>query len=147
MQRPKPTGKAPSEDDDEPQELARFRREWVAELQKKTDIHSAAPTSYDPTNVTQPPIAVNPRWEPWSTSAAPQNYPGPSSRTITGQPSALSNVSISSSSIERGAAPLPRTVSSALNVYRQAVEHEQRGELDDALLLYRQAFRTVRRVY
>jgi len=31
----------------------------------------------------------------------------------------------------------------ALTTYRQAVEHEQRGQLDDALVLYRQAFRMV----
>ena len=31
----------------------------------------------------------------------------------------------------------------ALTVYRQAVEHEQGGRLDDALVLYRQAFRMV----
>ena len=31
----------------------------------------------------------------------------------------------------------------ALTIYRQAVEHEQHGQLDDALVLYRQAFRMV----
>jgi F-box protein 9 len=133
MQQPEP--KKTSSEDDEPQELARFRREWLAELQKKKQT--------DPTGVTQP-VAVKQRWKPWAASAAPQNYPGPSAQTLTGRPSTLPNVSISSSSVERGITPLPRTVSSALNVYRQAVEHEQRGELDDALLLYRQAFRTVR---
>ncbi|KDR80711.1 hypothetical protein GALMADRAFT_91284 [Galerina marginata CBS 339.88] len=35
----------------------------------------------------------------------------------------------------------PQTPVSALNVYGRAIEHEQRSELDQALLLYRQAFR------
>ena len=32
---------------------------------------------------------------------------------------------------------------SALQIYRDAIQREQNGELDDALLLYRQAFRMV----
>ncbi|KIK08825.1 hypothetical protein K443DRAFT_671883 [Laccaria amethystina LaAM-08-1] len=68
--------------EEEPEELARFRAEWLAELQK----HDAPPT---------------------------QPAPSTSARTA---------------------------LASALDVYRRAVQHEQRGELDDALRSYRQAF-------
>lgn len=37
--------------------------------------------------------------------------------------------------------PLPAKVAAALEVYRQAVAHEQRSQLNEALRLYRQAFR------
>lgn len=46
--------------------------------------------------------------------------------------------------------PLPPKLSKALQIYEQAVVHEQRSELDEALRLYRQAFRldeNVSRVY
>ncbi|EDR14575.1 uncharacterized protein LACBIDRAFT_305309 [Laccaria bicolor S238N-H82] len=70
---------------EEPEELARFRAEWLAELQK-----------HDAPRIQQ--IQLGP-----PTSA-------------------------------------PATLASALDLYRRAVQHEQRGELDDALRSYRQAF-------
>lgn len=144
MQQPKLKVTEPSEDE-EPQELARFRREWLAELLQRKTRTGVSTTSQDP--VISGPVtpsqagAVSPSRDPWPTSVGSQNYQGPSSQTIASHPSSFSNVSISSSSIEHRTTPLPRHVSSALNVYRKAVEHEQRGELDEALLLYRQAFR------
>ena len=69
----------------EPEELSRFRAEWLAEVQK----HDAPPTQPVP-------------------SASAHN-----------------------------------ALASALDVYRRAVQHEQRGELDDALRSYRQAFSLV----
>lgn len=66
----------------EPEELARFRAEWLAELH------------------------------------APPTQPVPSSSAHT-------------------------ALADALDVYRRAVQHEQRGELDDALRSYRQAFNLV----
>ena len=74
-----------SPEQEEPEELARFRAEWLAEVQK----HDAPPTQPVP-----------------STSAH-------------------------------------NALASALDVYRRAVQHEQRGELDDALRSYRQAFNLV----
>ena len=140
MQQPKLKAEEPSEEEEEPQELAHFRSEWLAELQrKKTGASSSTPTAA-PTPVQ---VAISKSYK----DLLPQtrDYLRHSSQTISGHPSVLSNVS--SSSIDRGLVPLPQTISSALNVYRQAVEHEQRGDLDHALLLYRQAFRMVRRVF
>ena len=74
-----------SPEQEEPEELARFRAEWLAEVQK----HDTPPTQPVP-----------------STSAH-------------------------------------NALASALDVYRRAVQHEQRGELDDALRSYRQAFSLV----
>ena len=128
-----------SSEDEEPQELAHFRREWLAELQKKkigTNIATATPLV--PAVIEAPVTQASAVRIPWPASALAQDYSGPSN---AGHPFALPNGSISSSSTT----PLPRSVKSALKAYRQAVEHEQRGELDDALILYRQAFRMVRR--
>lgn len=41
----------------------------------------------------------------------------------------------------RGPGLLPPSAAKALEIYRKAVAHEQRSELDEALRLYRQAFR------
>lgn len=137
-----PTGKLKVKDplQEEPDELVHFRREWLAELEKKKSSNGAATASPDAVVSERRPFvtqssAGKPGF-PWSAS-------GPSSQNIPGHPFALSNAAISS--IEHSNI-LPRSNSSALNIYRQAVDHEQRGELDDALLLYRQAFRMVRRV-
>ena len=107
--------KGPSEEE-EPQELARFRREWLAELQKKKTDTSSSVLSGPPEPVTAKTgvLRIKPYGNLSPVSAAPQKYPGPSSQTISGHPSALSTVS--SSSIERGPIPLPRTISSALNI-------------------------------
>jgi F-box protein 9 len=38
---------------------------------------------------------------------------------------------------------MPPSLKRALDIYHRAISHEQTGELDEALLLYRQAFRLV----
>lgn len=96
---------------EEPQDLARFRQEWLAEVQhRKTPSTGKATTS--------------------NTSSGPAAH-----TTIDAVRSVVSTTSPN--------VPLPPTLGSAINVYRQAVENEQRGNLDEALILYRQAFRMV----
>lgn len=135
MQLPAPSGsKPPSNEEDEPLELARFRQEWLEELKKKkvaTGSGSTAPNTENSGSSFKGHIVQ---------AEVPQTSPGPSTQTISGSPSALTYVSPASILASR---PLPPHLSSALNIYRRAVEHEQRSELDDALLLYRQAFRMV----
>ncbi|ELU43428.1 TPR_2 domain-containing protein [Rhizoctonia solani AG-1 IA] len=46
-----------------------------------------------------------------------------------------------SSSSPASSPPRPRTRQSPIDIYAEAVEREQRGELDEALSLYRRAFR------
>ncbi|KAH7335449.1 hypothetical protein B0J17DRAFT_670236 [Rhizoctonia solani] len=57
----------------------------------------------------------------------------------TGEP--LSPTNQSSSSNAPSSPPRPRTRQSPIDIYAEAVEREQRGELDEALDLYRRAFR------
>lgn len=130
--------------EEEPAELARFRAEWLAELQKRK-AEDAAGSQTAPPN-----FEVNLKAESSSSSgihapsvAAPQDTPGPSTQTISGTPAALTYVSPAAVRGGSAALPLNPVLGTALNIYRRAVEHEQRSELDDALLLYRQAFRMV----
>lgn len=128
--------------EEEPAELARFRAEWLAEL-KKRKAEDAAGSQTAPPN-----FEVNLKAESSSSSgihapsvAVPQDTPGPSTQTISGTPAALTYVS--PAAVRGGSAALPPVLGTALNIYRRAVEHEQQSELDNALLLYRQAFRMV----
>lgn len=56
-------------------------------------------------------------------------------------PQTAPSVSGPSVSKDPASLPLPLKLRKALKIYQQAVLHEQRSELDDALRLYRQAFR------
>ena len=105
--------------DQEPEELAQFREAWKAEVQKK----KAAPTT------NESPDARLPSSQP--PQPEPESQPGLSSHTIAGSPVPPITTHVNAS----------RSLGSALEIYRRAIKHEQRGELDDALLLYRQAFR------
>jgi F-box protein 9 len=106
--------------DQEPEELAQFREAWKAEVQKK----KAPP----PTNES-PDARLSPSSQP--PQPEPESQPGLSSHTIAGSPVPPITTHVNAS----------RSLGSALEIYRRAIKHEQRGELDDALLLYRQAFR------
>ncbi|KAG5643096.1 hypothetical protein DXG03_001560 [Asterophora parasitica] len=126
--------------EEESQELARFRREWLAELQRRKPDSNALGKL--PEDTSEPKQAAS------SNTAAnllvlPAVYsppvPGPSSQTISGTPSAFANYTPSAHFADAG--QLPFAHSKALDVYRRAVKHEQKGELDDALALYRQSFR------
>ncbi|KAF9477585.1 hypothetical protein BDN70DRAFT_810414 [Pholiota conissans] len=141
--------------DAENPDLIRFREEWLAELRRQ--------------GKQVPATVVSPNSEALSSHGAAgagkaavagifRAAPGPSvvlsalsgdapkqialTRTLPASHPAIKNGGVTtkqSHAFER-----------ALEVYRQAIEHEQRGELDDALLLYRQAFRmhdNVDRVY
>ncbi|KAJ7623170.1 hypothetical protein FB45DRAFT_924783 [Roridomyces roridus] len=117
---------------DDLEELARFREEWKKEVQQR----NAGPSA------SAPPPASTQSVKPFdfdlpedNSSGTATPHAGPSSETISGpprlQPSGhfLNNVAI------------PPSVQRALAVYTRAVQHEQGGELDEALALYRQAFR------
>jgi F-box protein 9 len=110
---------SPSEEG--PSELVKFREEWLAELRKR----KANPIGSD-TNL-PPDIPSIP------TDSNVPTSPGPSRATHP----ALSRGEIIPQS------HASTTLENALSFYRQAVEHEQRGALDQALQLYRQAFRLV----
>ncbi|KAG6865162.1 hypothetical protein C0991_004772 [Blastosporella zonata] len=114
--------------EEELNELERFRQEWLAETRSRRAATGGAGTATVPNGVIDaqhqsstkatfnPPEAL-----PLQTSFGPQSIFRPSSHLA--------------------AAPLPPSLESALNIYRKAVQNEQDGNLDNALLFYRQAFR------
>ncbi|KAG7445001.1 uncharacterized protein BT62DRAFT_933415 [Guyanagaster necrorhizus] len=98
------------------EELKRFRAEWKAEVEHRKAI--AEPNIKGIVDNSEHKPALNLPQHTLSPPTKPQLHV-----------SALSNV------------PLSEAQGSALAVYRSAVAHEQRGDLDEALRLYRQAFR------
>jgi F-box protein 9 len=97
-------------------ELARFREQWKAEVQSRKRPPAAATAQQGPS---EPPRLHSP------VLLATQKAPDSERRL---------HVSTTVPS---------QNLVSALQFYRDAVQREQNGELDDALLLYRQAFRMV----
>ncbi|KAF9047021.1 hypothetical protein BDZ89DRAFT_1108514 [Hymenopellis radicata] len=92
-------------------ELARFRAEWREEVERRKAATSATATNDEPPRKFDIPLPT---------------------------PAAASKATIVS---DFPNAPRSASQSSALADYRSAVENEQRGDLDEALRLYRIAFR------
>lgn len=113
----------------EPEELIRFREDWRKELEAKRahppgpshDVDHASTIHAD--TVSQPSLNHV------------QSQPGPSSQTIAGAPTP------SSLHLSHGITKLTRGLGTAIETYRRAVQYEQQSQLDDALRLYRRAFR------
>jgi F-box protein 9 len=118
------------------EELARFREEWKREVQQKRKAgEPKAPPERPRTRTVQlGELDFEIPEDTSSGTATPQ--PGPSSETISGSPSAFAPPSQHFNN-----AAIPAGVRHALVIYKRAVEHEQSGQLDAALALYRQAFR------
>ena len=107
---------------EEPSELVKFREEWLAELRGRKD----TPIVSVPASVDIPiPDFGTSNLSPGPSHPLPTSHPALSQGEILPQPHAST------------------TLENALSFYRQAVEHEQRSDLDQALQLYRQAFRLV----
>jgi F-box protein 9 len=119
-----PSSKPPGEE--EPSELVKFREEWLAELRRRKD---SSDTNV-PAFVGIPDIPSD-----FGTSHVP-NSPGPSHPLPATHPALSRGEILPQSNVST-------TLENALSFYRQAVEHEQRSDLDQALQLYRQAFRLV----
>jgi F-box protein 9 len=100
----------------EPEELVQFREAWKAELQLKKHPSSDHHGPGASTNPVDSSLADGP------------SQPGPSSQTIAGTPAVILR---------------NRTLSSAVETYRRAVQLEQQGQFDAALRLYRQVCKTV----
>ena len=140
-----------SSKEDDTVELARFRQEWLAELhQRKTELSGTVTStgttaiSAQSTQQSQPPLSgtkdpterIFKENEP-SLEATSSREVIPSRRNLVTHP-ALNEDGRMAPSFQNS-----KTLESALNIYRRAVAHEQRGELDQAILLYRQAFHLV----
>jgi F-box protein 9 len=117
----------PSESGDQPEseDLTKFRQEWLQELRKRKD----APTLDAGTSA--PLFPRNLANEAESRSLVKELRNSPDHPLVR-------NGEIG------GDEDMPSSLKKALDIYRRAVSHEQTGKLDEALLLYRQAFRMVR---
>ncbi|KAG6919524.1 hypothetical protein DXG01_005114 [Tephrocybe rancida] len=127
--------------EEEPNELARFRQEWLAELRRRKAATGVPGTA----TILNDAGEIDAQHE--SSSKAASNASaisaallqataiGTSSQTVAGGSTAFT------ASAHLAATSLPGALGVALNIYRKAVQSEQSGETENALLLYRQAFR------
>ena len=142
-----------SSKEDDTAELARFRQEWLAELRRrKADLSGTVTTSSTGTTAipaestqqsqpllsgTKDPTGEISEENEASLEATSSREVGPSRRNLATHP-ALNEDGCRAPSFQTS-----KSLESALNIYRRAVAHEQRSELDLAILLYRQAFHLV----
>ncbi|KAJ3890709.1 hypothetical protein GG344DRAFT_48962 [Lentinula edodes] len=114
----------------ESEELRKFREEWRAEVRRRNGVGSV--TRSESTEASDWPDTAS--LNVFSTSSGPASSGYATSvATVPPTPSASFHVST--------APPLSQVSSLAVSIYREAAIHEQRGELEEALYLYRSAFR------
>ncbi len=113
-------------------ELARFRQQWLEELRAKKKVPASEEVAGSaPSASTSADVPAHPHPHPHSHSSQQRgshdaSSPPPAAR----KPAARVTP-----------APMGPALQRAVDVYRKAILHEQRSELDDALRLYRTAFR------
>lgn len=127
---------------EEPEELVRFREEWKAEVRRNREAQQRTHAQAEP----QPPT------EPAHTEVSDaQTSPPPVAHPVThDHPRNIYVLRPTTHASSIDPASLPPSVVKALEIYRRAVACEQRSEIDEALRLYRLAFRiedNVSRVY
>ncbi|KAI0766711.1 hypothetical protein BD413DRAFT_672876 [Trametes elegans] len=121
---------------EEPEELIRFRQQWIEEVRGKKkatasqDDHSAH--AAHESSSASPDSAPVPARSPHANAVAQR-------RLSHGAPSSPPKTRRLSTSVTP--APFGPALQRAVDIYRKAVQHEQRSELDEALRLYRTAFR------
>jgi F-box protein 9 len=108
----------PQEDEAEPEELVRFRHAWLRELEQANARRRPDDSTMFPASASQPSYREAQRPE--------------SHHTTAGEPTV---------SPLRPARVFTQGSTVAVDTYRRAVECERQSQLDDALRLYRQAFR------
>ncbi|KAI0705225.1 hypothetical protein BC835DRAFT_1410103 [Cytidiella melzeri] len=127
------TSASAQNDPTEREDLARFREEWKAEVMRQR--HGAQ-------ILVTPNVGTKESSKPDAKVVEPSIHQPSHSLPASSRPN---YVGIASSSIatskDPASLPLPSKLSKALDIYHEAVLHEQRSELDEALRLYRQAFR------
>ncbi|KAG1725724.1 hypothetical protein EDB19DRAFT_1754152 [Suillus lakei] len=126
--------------DIEPAELARFREQWKAEVRQRQVATSGAQTQPVPGASTAAERAVSPARSDTSAKTATISNTfsasrGPSAHVVAGAPT------VAPVHVSHGQSHLSPNLVRAVEVYRKAVVHEQHSQLDEAIRLYRQAFR------
>ena len=143
-----------SEEEYDTAELAIFRQEWLAELhrRRKADLSGTVTStgtgttaiSAESTQQSQPPLSATKDQTGQIFRENESLLETTSFREVVRSRRYLATHPALN---EDGQMVPPfqtsKTLESALNIYRRAVAHEQRSELDQAILLYRQAFHLV----
>ncbi|KXN87426.1 F-box only protein 9 [Leucoagaricus sp. SymC.cos] len=130
---------APSQDE-ESSELARFRAEWRAELENRkrapqAEAEIASQAANVGTSSSAPSTSPSPSVKPAATNVFPTFRPSEPKATLGRLHPAVTQ---DGEVVEQKRS---NKLNGALDAYKQAVAHEQAGNLDEALTLYRQAFR------
>lgn len=113
------------------EELSRFLEDWKTEIRERGRTHAqdttaSSPTKAGPSSVGLRAATLTPSERVQQNVSTTLPVPTPNTPIYTNSGSSSTRSGI---------------LSSALANYRLAVQFEQRGQLDDALRLYRQAFR------
>lgn len=126
--------------DQEPAELARFREQWKAEVRERQaattsgaqiePVTGASSAAARATSPARSDASVKPATLTNSLSASRR----PATNVVAGASTVTTHAS-------HGQSHLSPNLARAVDVYRKAVFHEQHSQLDEALRLYRQAFR------
>jgi F-box protein 9 len=126
--------------DQEPAELARFREQWKAEVRERQaattsgaqiePVTGASTAAARATSPARSDASVKPATLTNSLSASRR----PATNVVAGASTVTTHAS-------HGQSHLSPNLTRAVEVYRKAVFHEQHSQLDEALRLYRQAFR------
>ncbi|KAF8448934.1 hypothetical protein L210DRAFT_3640552 [Boletus edulis BED1] len=119
-------------------ELRQFREKWKKEVRHRRELEEqlvqqhgvrAEPSQHKPSSPeTHPRSHASPHAVPSGTEAKPPTKSSFSQGT-------------SQKTLHTSHSPLSGSIARAVEIYRSAVQHEQESDLDDALRLYRQAFR------
>ncbi|KAI0630558.1 hypothetical protein C8Q77DRAFT_212597 [Trametes polyzona] len=120
---------------EEPEELVRFRQQWLEEVRSKKKAPATQDSSVPAATSSAAPNSPDAPAQPRS---PPAHHPT-HRRLSHGAPSSPSAARRQSISV--APPPLGPSLQRAVEVYKKAVQHEQRGNLDEALQLYRTAFR------
>ncbi|KAF9073298.1 hypothetical protein BDP27DRAFT_1319186 [Rhodocollybia butyracea] len=143
MTPPSPPSRKKTEEDaeDEPEELRRFREEWKLEVKRQKEAALVNKDQDDDSGSTVYSESVH------SESTGSTAYSGNTTPTNSFIRAPLSDYAPAPaaaklpSSIHVSTVPPRQGSDSAVAIYREAVILEQRGELEEALFLYRSAFR------
>ncbi|PPQ64215.1 hypothetical protein CVT24_008591 [Panaeolus cyanescens] len=143
-------GKTATNEDSE--ELARFRQEWLDELKHRREAASAITAGGDSQSrdvgasqtsageIPKGPL-TSPTRSTFGKRAATDAYKRHEAANLPDDALPASHPALTNAGIQVVTANLPPSLQNALKIYKDAVEHEQNGDLDEALLLYRRAFR------
>lgn len=145
-----------SSEEDDTAELARFRQEWLTELhRRKAELPGTVTTStgtaisaesIESTQQSQSPLPAtkDPTGQVFKENES--SLEATSSRevrVVLNRRNLTSHPALNEDGRIAPSFQISKALESALNIYRRAVAHEQRGELDQAIHLYRQAFHLV----